>query len=127
MIPVLPRRGHPPTLPPWSYVAQRPPALPALSAVRFPQAVSLYHPPPTPTPSQSQIPFSFSALDLSGFFTSHCPHPGRRPPRSLPPPATPFSVLSPCPRLVAHSLPAPRLPPISPSSPRPPAPSASQP
>lgn len=80
-------------------------ALQAGSAVRCPQAVSLYQPPPSPYPIPGSYP-PLLGLGLSGYFTSHCPHPRRRPPWSLPPSATLSLVLGPCCRLVAHSFPS---------------------
>lgn len=49
MVPVLPWRGPPPTLPPWSSFSQLS-ALLAPSAVRSPRVFSLYQPPPHPHP-----------------------------------------------------------------------------
>jgi hypothetical protein len=97
------RGGRPPTSARGSGFSQLF-ALPARSAVRCPRAVSLCQPPPSPYP----IPGSDSSLlglELSGYFTSHCPHPGRRPPWSLLPSATLSLVPGPGCGLVAHSFP----------------------
>lgn len=97
------RGGRPPTSARGSGFSQLF-ALLARSAVRCPQAVSLYQPPPNPHPIPVLDP-PFLGLGLLGHFTPHCPHPGRRPPWSFPPSATLSLVLGPCHRLVAHSFP----------------------
>lgn len=97
------RGGRPPTSARGSGFSQLF-ALPARPAVRCPQAVSLYQPPPSPHPIPALDP-PLLGLGLSGPFAPRCPHPGRRPPWSLPPSATLSLVHGPCCRLVAHSFP----------------------